>query len=166
MECFNHAGAPSVAACEECHKHLCRICAVDLGSFVLCPTCFSNFIAMQEKHIRSLRRRFIVGIVLVVLFVLPYVRGIGSFSDLTELLLLALWILSFPISLYMMRGAPDPYVPTSFSAAGNLALFHWFTAMLIAPVNLMRAYRSYHDFSVAVASNKTHLEDVIKAGSL
>ena len=131
MECFNHVGAPSVAACEECHKHLCRICAVDLGSFVLCPTCFSNFIAMQEQHIRSLRRRFIVGIVLVVLFVLPYVRGIGSFSDLIELLLLALWILSFPISLYMMRGAPDPYVPTSFSAAGNLALFHWFAAIMI-----------------------------------
>lgn len=166
MECFNHAGAPSVAACEECHKHLCRTCAVDLGSFILCPMCFSNFIAMQEKHIGSLRRRFIVGIVLVAFFVLPYVRGIGSFSDLMGLLLFALWMLSFPISLYMMRGAPDPYVPTSFSAAGNLAIFHWFIALLIAPFNLLRAYRSYNDFTSAIAENKACLEEVIKAGNL
>jgi len=166
MECFNHAGTPAVCTCAECNKSLCKICAVDFGNTILCPNCFADYISFQETHLKKLKTRIIVGLVLAAFFILPGITGIRSLSGFIALFLMFLWVASYPVSLYLTSGTPDPYVPTNFSAAGNLMLFRWFTAFLIGPWSLFNAYRGYHMTKSVLEENKSLLADIVKVGDL
>jgi hypothetical protein len=37
--CFDHPGKRAVAACHQCGRFVCRLCSVELGTEVWCPSC-------------------------------------------------------------------------------------------------------------------------------
>ena len=37
--CFDHPGKRAVAACQQCGRFVCQLCAVQFGSGVWCPSC-------------------------------------------------------------------------------------------------------------------------------
>jgi len=37
--CFDHPSKKAVAACQQCGRFVCQLCAVDFGSGVRCPSC-------------------------------------------------------------------------------------------------------------------------------
>jgi hypothetical protein len=37
--CFDHPGKRAVAACQQCGRFVCRLCAVAFGATTLCPSC-------------------------------------------------------------------------------------------------------------------------------
>jgi hypothetical protein len=37
--CFDHAGKRAVAACQQCGRFVCQLCAVEFGGGVWCPSC-------------------------------------------------------------------------------------------------------------------------------
>jgi len=39
--CFDHAGKRAVAACRQCGRFLCQLCAVDFGGATWCPSCIA-----------------------------------------------------------------------------------------------------------------------------
>jgi len=40
--CFDHPTKRAVAACQQCGRFVCQLCAVDFGAEVLCPSCVST----------------------------------------------------------------------------------------------------------------------------
>jgi hypothetical protein len=40
--CFDHPSNRAVAACVHCGRFVCRLCAVDFGAGVWCPSCLAN----------------------------------------------------------------------------------------------------------------------------
>lgn len=37
--CFDHPGKRAVAACQQCGRFVCQLCAVEFGAATLCPSC-------------------------------------------------------------------------------------------------------------------------------
>jgi len=37
--CFDHPSKRAVAACQQCGRFVCRLCAVEFGAATLCPSC-------------------------------------------------------------------------------------------------------------------------------
>ena len=37
--CYDHPNKRAVAACQQCGRFVCRLCAVELGALTWCPTC-------------------------------------------------------------------------------------------------------------------------------
>jgi hypothetical protein len=37
--CFDHPGKRAVAACNQCGRFVCQLCAVEMGGGILCPSC-------------------------------------------------------------------------------------------------------------------------------
>jgi hypothetical protein len=40
--CFDHPAKRAVAACQQCGRFVCQLCAVDFGSGVWCPSCVAG----------------------------------------------------------------------------------------------------------------------------
>jgi len=40
--CFDHPGKRAVAACQQCGRFVCQLCAVEFGGGVWCPSCVAN----------------------------------------------------------------------------------------------------------------------------
>ncbi|HEY1337128.1 MAG TPA: hypothetical protein VGF59_06430 [Bryobacteraceae bacterium] len=40
--CFDHPGTRAVAACRQCGRFVCELCAVRFGAEVWCPSCVAN----------------------------------------------------------------------------------------------------------------------------
>jgi len=40
--CFDHATRRAVAACQQCGRYVCRLCAVEFGAATLCPSCVAS----------------------------------------------------------------------------------------------------------------------------
>lgn len=40
--CFDHPGKRAVASCGQCGRFVCRLCAVEFGDGVWCPSCVAN----------------------------------------------------------------------------------------------------------------------------
>jgi len=37
--CFDHPGRRALAACQQCGRYVCRLCSVEFGDSVWCPSC-------------------------------------------------------------------------------------------------------------------------------
>jgi hypothetical protein len=40
--CFDHPGKRAVAACGQCGRFMCQLCAVDMGAGMWCPSCVAD----------------------------------------------------------------------------------------------------------------------------
>jgi hypothetical protein len=37
--CFDHPGKRAIAACQQCGRYVCQLCAIDFGQGIWCPSC-------------------------------------------------------------------------------------------------------------------------------
>lgn len=65
--CFHHESKKAVTACTRCGKFLCALCAVELGSDILCPEC----LAKPSKDTRLERERTLYDSIALTLAVAP-----------------------------------------------------------------------------------------------
>ena len=50
--CFDHPGKRATASCSQCGRFLCRLCAVNFGGEIWCPTCVATG-AGRAKAVRQ-----------------------------------------------------------------------------------------------------------------
>lgn len=158
MNCFYHQNTAAVANCGGCGKGICRDCSYEMSSgSILCPSCFKGIIDFQISWLKNFKIRAIIGIILFIGFILMFLnkRGLdGIFWGI----IIALFIASIPIANYVAGESPDPYVPTSFQSAGNLALFKFVVKFLIGPILLIKGIFEYRNVKKILASNQSLLK--------
>lgn len=159
MRCFYH-DVDAAASCNRCGKGLCRDCTITMDNGeVICRDCFQGIINGQKSMAAQVDRRFNIGKVLgVIAFVFALFKLDAS---IIGALIIALWVASWPISIFFSNKTDDPYVATSWESAGNLILGKLFIAIIGSPFIAIPAINGQKKRKSIIAKNEALLNSLV-----
>ena len=163
MKCFNHPDQDAVVTCNHCGKGLCADCTIEMESGGnCCPDCFGSFVNYQKGLLASLRWRLFFFIGVIVCMIIYAFFSVESFTIevLRTVVIISMFIGSIPIGFYYMKGAPDPYMPTSLQSAGKLVIFNLIVKCIFGPIFVIKAIFDYKKISKAKKDNELVYENV------